>query len=512
MKKTILLASLVATAAMAAGTKGTVKGFFESEGKFETKTSVNAADNKKLDTVTTKAYKVGKIGVETEVKVKDTGLSFGGTFQAKDLALGNVYRPNYLNNSSVFVKYELPEIKGVNSYVKATVSPKFATVLKKDEIVNKGNAELEADVSYKYNDLTFGVNTKTTLPFSNKKAKEDTSNNNALIIGDAIDYATLVSSTHKVYVKGNYAPLKDIKGEIEVNHKYKESAKDAKDAFKYLSLLADASYDVNKDLTLNGKARFKYQFNGEMNFKDQYLGDKDLIESESGDDIYKAPAQYIHFYSLEGVYKGVKDTELSATAFVGHLHASNTVKDQTINTKETTKKDNIAHYGIITNVKYTGVKNLTLSGKAILSGISIVKKQVVTGDTTVANNKTTITKNHYGLLGFGLGAKYDYKVTDKFTVSPEANADVMVFTTKLGNERINVADLTLTPKVSAEYKPVESLTIKGEVSVPVNFGPTVVSYEKQESDTTKYDNSKAINGFGYKSTSIKTSLNVEYKW
>ena len=506
MKKTILLASLVAVASMANGTTGTVKGFFESEGKFETKTSVNAADNKKLDTVTTKAYKVGKIGVETEVKVKDTGLSFGGTFQAKDLALGNVYRPNYLNNSSVFVKYELPEIKGVNSYVKATVSPKFATVLKKDEIVNKGNAELEADVSYKYNDLTFGVNTKTTLPFSNKKAKEDTSKN-TLIIGDAIDYATLVSSTHKVYVKGNYAPLKDIKGEIEVNHKYKESAKDAKDAFKYLSLLADASYDVNKDLTLNGKARFKYQFNGEMNFKDQYLGEKDLIESKYGDDSYKSPAQYIHFYSLEGVYKGVKDTELSATAFVGHLHASKTVKDQTISTKETTKKDNVANYGIITNVKYTGVKNLTLSGKAILSGISIVNKQVVTGDTTAANNKTTITKNHYGLLGFGLGAKYDYKVTDKFTVSPEANADVMVFTNKLGNERINAADLTLTPKVSAEYKPAESLTIKGEVSVPVNFS-MIDKFKKETSGEYKNDGHK----FGYKSTSIKTALNVEYKW
>ena len=140
MKKTILLASLVATAAMAAGTKGTVKGFFESEGKFET-TKVVSEDQKSIETKTDKSYKVGKVGVETEVKVKDTGLSFGGTFQAKDLALGNVYRSNYLNNSSVFVKYELPEIKGVNSYVKATVSPKFETVLKKDEIVNKGNAE-----------------------------------------------------------------------------------------------------------------------------------------------------------------------------------------------------------------------------------------------------------------------------------------------------------------------------------------------------------------------------------
>ena len=504
MKKTILLASLVAVASMAAGTTGTVKGFFESEGKFETN-KVVSTDKKKIENKTDKSYKVGKIGVETEVKVKDTGLSFGGTFQAKDLALGNVYRPNYLNNSSVFVKYELPEIKGVNSYVKATVSPKFETVLKKDEIANKGNAELEADVSYKYNDLTFGLNTKTTLPFNNERLTSELTANPLEF--SKIDYATLVSSTHKVYVKGNYAPLKDIKGEIEVNHKYKESAKDAKDAFKYLSLLADASYDVNKDLTLNGKARFKYQFNGEMNFKDQYLGDKDLIESKYGDDSYKSPAQYIHFYSLEGVYKGVKDTELSATAFVGHLHASNTVKE---NTKETTTKDNIAHYGIITNVKYTGVKNLTLSGKAILSGISIVKKQVVTGDATAANNKTTITKNHYGLLGFGLGAKYDYKVTDKFTVSPEFIIDSKIFVGETDAAQKNMmvgGELTLAPKVSAEYKPAESLTIKGEVSVPVNFS-MIDKFKKETNEEYKNDGHK----FGYKSTSIKTALNVEYKW
>ena len=125
MKKTLLLTSLVASMVAMAGTTGSVKSYAESEAKFETKKSVSK-DQKKVETNTTKSYKVGKIGVETEVKVKGSGLSFGGTFEAKDLELGGVKKVNYLNHSSVWAKYELPELKGVNSYVKATVSPKFA--------------------------------------------------------------------------------------------------------------------------------------------------------------------------------------------------------------------------------------------------------------------------------------------------------------------------------------------------------------------------------------------------
>ena len=117
MKKTLLLTSLVASMVAMAGTTGSVKSFAESEAEFKTK---KAVQNNKVETNTTKSYKVGKIGVETEVKVKGSGLSFGGIFQTKDLRLKNpqlnvagVKRANYLNHSSLWAKYELPELKGV---------------------------------------------------------------------------------------------------------------------------------------------------------------------------------------------------------------------------------------------------------------------------------------------------------------------------------------------------------------------------------------------------------------
>ncbi|WP_288848090.1 hypothetical protein, partial [uncultured Sneathia sp.] len=189
MKKTLLLTSLVASMVAMAGTTGSVKSFAESEAKFETEKTVSS-DKTKVETKTTKSYKVEKIGVETEVKVKGSGLSFGGTFQAKDLQLGEVKKVNYLNHSSVWAKYELPELSGVKTYFKATVSPKFANEEKnkEDEYKFNGSAELEGQVSYKYDTLTFGLNSKTNFPFV--KSEKNTDN-----------YGKDVKSTHKVFVE-----------------------------------------------------------------------------------------------------------------------------------------------------------------------------------------------------------------------------------------------------------------------------------------------------------------------
>ena len=166
MKKTLLLTSLVASMVAMAGTTGSVEGYNENEANFE--------KNKPA------TFVAKKLGVKTEVKVNGTGLSFGGDFKAEDLPLlSKVKKVNYLNHSSVWAKYELPELKGVKSYVKATVSPKFAELEKLEtaatrEIIvteDKGSAELEGKVSYKYGDFTFGLNSKTNFPLSNKKYK-----------------------------------------------------------------------------------------------------------------------------------------------------------------------------------------------------------------------------------------------------------------------------------------------------------------------------------------------------
>ena len=276
MKKTLMLSSLLAVVAMAAGTTGSVEFVNENEAKFEKGAKPT--------------YTVKKALVKTEVRVSDTGLSFGGELKAENIPVpmgDHKLVNNFFNHSNIFVKYNLPEIKGINSYVKGTLNPKAgdgSTLAFKE-----GNAELEADVNYEVaKDIKLGVNTKTTFPFK------------------GTDYAKAVTSTHKAYVKGNYAPLKDIKAEVEVKHSYKSTPK-TNDALKYVSLLAEAKYDVMKDLELNGQFRFKHQFNDEMNFKDQYLGDKDLFEKKKE---FKGDIDYIHSYALGMKYGDEKKCQI----------------------------------------------------------------------------------------------------------------------------------------------------------------------------------------------------------
>ena len=310
MKKTILLASLVASmATMAAGTTGSVEFFNKNEHEIKSTT-----DHK---------FTVKEIGVKTEVKVKDTGLSFGGTFQGKDIVLplskytsklnsvneagvnseveGEKYVVDtFFNNSSVFVKYDLPEIKGVNSYVKATLNPKVEDRNKAlDEKARQlsfkaGNVELEGDVSYTFaKDAKFGVNSKTTFPFK----------------GEKDNYGASVVSTHKLYLDAKKLnSFKDIKAGLELQHSYD---KDSSKAVKYVGLNAEGTYAGIDKLDLTGKFNFRYQFNGTSKVSD-------LL---TGDDITLASKDYMHSYELDAKYLMMNDKlELTGGAFVQHVY------------------------------------------------------------------------------------------------------------------------------------------------------------------------------------------------
>lgn len=583
MKKTILLASLVAVASMAAGTEGTVKGFYEGE-----HTIVNKDNH---------SFAVKKIGVETEVKVKDTGLSFGGTFQGKDIKipLEKHTGDTFFNNSKIFVKYELPQMKGIDSYVKATLNPKVEREEKDEKLSFKaGNVELEGDISYNVKkDVKVGLNSKTTFPFK-KTVKGLIKDENVNYKEDLLNYGANVESTHKVYVeafkttdenKRENEKYKDLKAHVAVTHTYAQSEKDqadkakAKDvnkSFKSVELHAEGVVAPMKNLEIKPEVNFVAQVNGELNAKDRILGDADLlggmggfigdvtlaklynsdykieyekysdntnkeskkiseilskVNDENTDkkekeylenvlmnhekatkesvtkefDFGKLPSgRYLTSASVNFKYTGLKDTEINVKPFINHINFEAS-KDLS---------HNLLYYGVKADVKNTGlVKNLTLTGKATLSGVSMLESYKV-------GSETKSSANHIGLFNFGVGAKYDYKVTDKFTVSPEANISTNIYTinalTKKGanNEkdeytRITSADLTLAPKVSAEYKPMDKLTVKGSVEVPVNFGPKLVyvkkTVDKKEINTKEYK-------FGFTSASVKTSLNVEYKW
>ena len=439
MKKTLLLTSLVASIVAMAGTTGSVEAYNENEATF-----VKGAKP---------TFVAKKTGVKTEVKVNGTGFSFGGEFKAENLKLGEVKKANFLNHSNVWAKYELPEIKGVKSYVQAKVEPKFIGD-------DKGSAELEGQASYKYGEFTFGLNSKTSFPFV-----KSAGNNN---------YGKDVKSTHKVFVESEkdkdvfVKGLKDVKANVEVKHDYKkiEENHKASEAVDYVSGEVSAKYDGVKDLELEGKVAFK------KNFKStEKIGDYKVLETKLFEE---KEARYIHSYELKGTYTGVKHLTLSAKPFVAHVHINDN-KDQIMYGTE-----------LVTEYKMLNDK-LTLTGKSLLAG-NTDKTSYVTNENI--KESVVVTK---GYFVFDANAKYDYSVTDKFTVSPEANANLSLFVYKGINGTVTKPALTLTPKVSAEYKPTDTLTLKGSVEAPVKF--KVVGKE-----------------FKYTDTQVKTSLNLKYEW
>ena len=305
---------------------------------------------------------------------------------------------------------------------------------KKDQIEvyqDNGGIDLEGDLSYKTEGAVFGVNSVLNVPFSNTYIKGN--------VEFTKDFATLIKSTHTAY----FGVSDVLSGGLSVHHSYK-----GEDAMKYVSAKLDGKYAVSNDLDLVGKFRFKYQFNGDIDFKNEYLGNKDLL-SFVNPKWNVSPLTYIHMYSLGLNYRKT----LNITGFVGHGY-------------EKTKDVNYLNYGVMADVKYTGIDKLTLKANATLSGLKVGNDNI-------------------GLFEFGANAKYDFNATDKFTVSPELDANVK-FKTK---EKAEDVKFVVTPKVSVKYVPVNGLTLSGSVGVPVT-----------------------VMNSAYESTSIKTNLNIRYEW
>lgn len=313
----------------------------------------------------------------------------------------------------------------------AKITEKTAAKNQIEVYKDNGGIDLEGDLSYKTEGAVFGVNSVLNVPFSNTYIKGN--------VEFTKDFATLIKSTHTAY----FGVSDVLSGGLSVQHSYK-----GEDAMKYVSAKLDGKYAVSNDLDLVGKFRFKYQFNGEIDFKNEYLGNKDLL-SFVNPKWNVSPLTYIHMYSLGLNYRKT----LNITGFVGHGY-------------EKTKDVNYLNYGVMADVKYTGIDKLTLKANATLSELKV-------GD------------NHIGLFEFGANAKYDFNVTDKFTVSPELDANVK-FKTK---EKAENVKFVVTPKVSVKYVPVNGLTLTGSVGVPVT-----------------------VKNSAYDSTSIKTNLNIRYEW
>lgn len=313
----------------------------------------------------------------------------------------------------------------------AKITAKTAAKNEIEVYKDNGGIDLEGDLSYKTEGAVFGVNSVLNVPFSNTYIK-----GNSEITKD---FATLIKSTHTAY----FGVSDVLSGGLSVQHSYK-----GEDAMKYVSAKLDGKYAVSNDLDLVGKFRFKYQFNGDIDFKNEYLGNKDLL-SFVNPKWNVSPLTYIHMYSLGLNYRNT----LNITGFVGHGY-------------EKASDLNYVNYGVMADVKYIGIDKLTLKANATLSGLKV-------------------GNNNIGLFEFGANAKYDFNATDKFTVSPELDANVK-FKTK---EKVEDVKFVVTPKVSVKYVPVNGLTLSGSVGVPVT-----------------------VKNSAYESTSIKTNLNIRYEW
>lgn len=615
MKKTILLASLVATVASFAGTTGNVKFINENE-----------------HDITNKNFVVKKGMVSTEVKVDNSGLSFGGEFKVEDLkpfkdeTTSLVALKNLKEHSSVFAKYELPTFKNVNTYVKGTLK-------------GEGKATIEGNAEYKLNELSLGANSATTFVLGKNFDKKD------------------VESTHKVYAKGNVNKFKDIDAEIAVTHKYGEKA------FQYVSGKLHGKYDFTEklegklefdatvakygtpsvknvlkggdikltndghsealvlgvksthlaktELTADAMLQFvrgveifdettaikqeleaakkelesiktKVHENAVKSIKDKISEKEQNINSNTGEivklmlkidslkkkiknkneSIQKSEKEYSriseHITFLEKLKKMfpknfgkssekvlserkeelnkikeeliTKKTELdkliSDSTLIPKLLSKNKqleddikLLNESLEASKTKKlittedaqdgseydlatkkvldltkkldsvkpiitKTNTLYFGTKLGVKNTSIKNLTLTGDATFGGVREVK---VVDDKALEPTLTGYVKLHAGAL-------YDYKVTDKLTVSPEFNS-----TLTFDNINKDGADtkLVLEPKLSAKYDLTtdkKGLSISGNIAVPVKF-------ENKEKKDFKYSN-----------TTVKSAINVEYVW
>ena len=284
MKKTLLLASLITTVSMAS------TGFVESNFKGDLNFT-------KADDMTVLTGNLDELSLKGEVKVNK--LTLGAVLKNKDIKeiskvkplTTEMYTENLLDNSSVYAKYELPEFSGIKSYVKGTLNPKAKYEADGTLNFKKGNVELEGQLAHSFsNGAEVSLTSKTTFPFEKKDG----------------EYGKAASSEHTLKLGAKKLNnFEDLEASLKLNHTYAKE-----EAFKFVDLFAKGTYAGLKDTKLTGKVNFRYQVNGTSDVKDLLTDGQIKLNKDA----------YAHSYELDAKYTGVKDLELTAGAFVQHIH------------------------------------------------------------------------------------------------------------------------------------------------------------------------------------------------
>lgn len=524
MKKSLLLTALIASVASLAATTGTVELEVKNEMKAE-----------KVKEVLTENKTSAKL--KSEVKVANSGFSFGTELGLKELTLFKLGKKDSTqfegfktlkeknDGSKVWAKYELPELKGFHSSVKAEYN-----------IPNKIKAELDANYEIK-NKATLGYNTTSELELGKQFEGKN------------------ITSTQKVYLNVTNPKFVDSKLEAEVKHDWQFEKKDGKklpyyepEFFKSVKDIrgeAALNYKVLDNLVLGGEAYIKYinfiDNNGKGEYRNFLTGTKDEKFAENQKHVGTDAAAFNLTYEkdklklenkvfLQNIFE-LKDDQIKRDNF-GMVDINDLTTDKSFETLLT------FHYGTNVKATYTGVDKLTLTAETTLGGTSknidfkttLTKKDnkierkvennnsdakdaVSTADPKEFKTDETNHTLHAGYVKLALGAKYDYELINTVTLTPELNVKVEATelksplakkrsqnkfeTNSVDNANYNFVSLEITPKLSVAYKPISKFTVSANAELPIAL------------DNKKNDKRDK---FEFRNVQIKPSVNIKYEW
>lgn len=275
MKKILLLSSLIASLTTMSEVTGYIEGTAKGKVEFEQNDTKGSID---------------KLGIKGEFKTKNVTIgAFLGNKDFENISKENHltkerYLENFLDNSNVYIQYDIPKMKQTESYIKLTLNPK-----EKEYNFKKGNVQLEGQAKHQFNnDLIFGVNTKLTLPFEIEK----------------------IRSEHILTIEKNkLEKIEDLKASLTLKHGYLKKGN--------VAVNLDTKLKYAK-VNIEGELDFVYQIEGTSKVKNILTDDKQELNENS----------YAHSYKLATKYEVRKDLELMATAKLQHIHYENASLDK----------------------------------------------------------------------------------------------------------------------------------------------------------------------------------------
>lgn len=455
MKKTLLTLTFLQALCMAAKEKSFV------EFKTDTKTVLNK--NFKYQDTDTNAT------LNTEVVIPDSGFTFGASLQHRGQL--SIF-PYVLENTGILEALE----KNLD-FLDSNIYTKF----KKDNFNAKvklnHKLKLVTDLDYQnYNlpNIEFGVHTKTSIPL--KK-----------LSGFNPIYTTI-----KGFVQKDLGKFRDVRLDLETQHQIDKDTTSL--GFQYIKGTLSTRYTDIKDWKFYAEANIKYQFDNAY----PIWADTESVHVDCGHDHSHDHGNHIenehdifsHFHGFRTgaseKYESAKDTKfiqnhkfaqsyMIGAKYIGFRDFELSSKLKGYYGNNSTSTDKIVNLSLLGtfNVKYTGIKNLTIEN---LTLASINRDTLSSG--VIQNNQEL--KNE-------LSAKYKYDVNSKLSIVPEAKATIQLRSS-------NNNAIYLSPKITIKYKPTNDFTIEGSIKETTSM--SMNKFNKPEVST--HD--------------IKTNLGIKYTW